>query len=270
MEETMSPKRPQSAMEPTDPDGDIDVDHDAGPSQPARASWDRRTFMKTGLFLGAGAIATLHGLATARPASAYPVAQQWWRYCYRCKGLFWKELPGEVGFCAAGGRHIWDYGTSFNYVLPFDTTFGNLGWPGYQPDWRFCGDCFQLTYAGFEVGWCPGHGRHLPLGPGYSHNYHLPLQEWGFVPDPRIHQAGWMYCGRCQNLSYVGGGPGPCAAGGSHRLGGHYYVPHFAVASLQSEEGPAEAFLQAGGTGLFGPHAEAGTGSVGRRMRGAN
>lgn len=221
----MSSKRPPA--ETTAADIDVDMDHGSAPSQSGGARWGRREFMKSGLFLGVGALAMARGLATARPAAASNNGfQEGWRYCNRCKGMFYKTWPGRVGFCAAGGQHSWDYGSSLYYGF-FNFDDGSNGGLGdFQPGWRFCGRCYQMTYAGFETGWCPGHGRHLPLGTSYK--YIVPLEEWGYVPGylPREYssQPGWMYCGRCQNLSYTVGGPGPCAAGGSHRLGGHYHV----------------------------------------------
>lgn len=76
------------------------------------------------------------------------VAQTDWRFCIRCKAMFWDGDPHRKGACAAGGAH---QSQGWVFVLPHD-----VPGPG-QPEWRFCEKCMSLFWNGNPAvkGVCP-------------------------------------------------------------------------------------------------------------------
>ena len=98
----------------------------------------------------------------------------------------------------------WDIGISRDTVLIHEL---RSYYCSSQKNWRYCGKCQGLHYAGYHV--CAAGGLHDLIG---SADYHLSID------DPSAEgQDNWRWCRRCNQMAYAGGnGPGPCAAGGLH------------------------------------------------------
>ena len=79
-----------------------------GWDRPARS---RRAVLKTGLGGALGGL-VLAGLPRAAAAELQPD----WRFCTKCRALWYNGGPDD-GRCAAGGRHR--AGNSVDYVLTF-------------------------------------------------------------------------------------------------------------------------------------------------------
>jgi hypothetical protein len=94
--------------------------------------------------------------------------QPQWRYCGKCKGMFW-DGNANKGICPAGGVHAAE---GWEFTLPHDFSQVPI-WS--QPGWRFCAKCWILFFEG-RLGPCPGGGwlgGHDPRG---SFNFMLPYQ----------------------------------------------------------------------------------------------
>jgi hypothetical protein len=86
------------------------------------------------------------------------MAQDNWRWCNKCQGLFWAGNPTS-GACPTGGGH--NHQGSFNYNLD-DGAGGPL-----QDNWRWCNKCQGLFWAGNPTsGACPTGGGHNHQGSG--------------------------------------------------------------------------------------------------------
>ncbi|MFI5506241.1 hypothetical protein ACIA48_02145 [Mycobacterium sp. NPDC051804] len=82
------------------------------------------------------------------------VAQDNWRICSDCRGLYYDGFD-DNGSCPAGGGHA---SGSPNYGLW-------VLWPptgsSYQSEWRWCRHCYAMFFGGFEKqGSCPTGGAH--------------------------------------------------------------------------------------------------------------
>jgi len=88
-------------------------------------------------------------------------AQQGWRWCNKCQGLFFGDNPGSQ--CPASGSH--SQTGSGNYVLVQNMT----GAPG-QEDWRWCNKCQGLFFGGKPNSRCPAGDQHSKTSSG---NYSL-------------------------------------------------------------------------------------------------
>jgi hypothetical protein len=112
-------------------------------------------------------------------------------------------------------RHGGHLALGLNFVLPHQPTLLSG-----QPDWRFCGKCHGLFWAGdpsFQ-GVCSQGGAHVPLGL----NFVLPYEPT-FVPG----QHGWRFCGKCGGLFWDGDASfkGVCSKdGGTHAALGLVFV----------------------------------------------
>lgn len=92
------------------------------------------------------------------------MAQNNWRWCHKCQGLFFAGGP-TYGVCAAGGTH--DLAGSSNYNL--DDNIGS----SLQENWRWCNQCQGLFFAGNPTsGACSAGGGHNYSG---SSNYSLTI-----------------------------------------------------------------------------------------------
>jgi hypothetical protein len=143
------------------------------------------------------------------------MAQNLWRWCNRCQGLFYSGSPTS-GTCPAGGGH--NYQGSGNYSLHDAAEVP----PGVsQSQWRWCHKCQGLFYGpGLGGSHCPTGGTHDSTG---SANYALQ-----FAPTPGQDQ--WRWCNRCQGLFYSGNpttGWCPASGGGGHNwnMSGDYSLP---------------------------------------------
>jgi len=121
---------------------------------------------------------------SARPNGAI---QYDWRYCVKCRAMFWNGDPNRKGRCAAGGAHA---AQGFNFGLY--TVAPNNGYyaPG-QPDvvagWRFCNKCWEVfqpadqgaTYPDpKKVGWCAAGGTHNAQGFNFFMQFNVTMGPW--------------------------------------------------------------------------------------------
>jgi hypothetical protein len=139
--------------------------------------------------VGLGAGAALAG-AVAEPARAVErVLQSSWRYCWRCRGLFYNGHQG-TGVCTGGLGH--DASLSRDYYLDYGP------WPGerWQMGWRHCINCQGLAYGVANPGVCfAGGGPHDHTG-----SYLYMLRD--YVNPPVNWQSNWFHCKNCQGLHY--------------------------------------------------------------------
>ena len=196
---------------------------------------DRRQALRAGLLAGAGVVAAGVGLVTSAPAVADPgiqawVAQEGWRFCSKCRGLFY--LPFGAGRCPAGGGH------SGSGSFPYFLWYNDVAMPStlMQPEWRWCRKCQGMAYGGFGPGFCPGLGRHDHSGSG---NYHMWHDVGPLLPG---EQDNWRWCRKCQAIFY---GPHQaqswCAESGRHDGSGSFnYMIQFvtSAARIQSTRRP--------------------------------
>jgi hypothetical protein len=85
------------------------------------------------------------------------IMQYAWRYCAKCRSLFFDGAPTK-GRCPAGAGHTasgFMFGLNFQSPAPART----------QTDWRFCDKCFALFWnGGTAKGKCPAGGGHNAQG----------------------------------------------------------------------------------------------------------
>src|SRR5689334_10562875 len=113
-----------------------------------------------------------------------------WRRCNRCMGLGFAGYG--AGSCPAGGQH--DYHvifTNLHYQLNYN---GGNPAPSRQDNWRWCGKCQGLAYAGSGPGVCPAGGQH-----DHTNSFNYVLDHGDKAPND---QADWRWCGKCQGLAY--------------------------------------------------------------------
>jgi hypothetical protein len=139
-----------------------------------------------------------------RPLNDYglpiPVtAQDNWRWCHKCQGLFFAGNPGSR--CPTGGAH--DQMGSGDYYLVQNSPL----YPG-QSNWRWCHKCQGLYFAGNPGSICPAGGAHDQAGSG---DYSLINQN---LLAPGQHS--WRWCHKCQGLYFAGNPGSVCPAGGAH------------------------------------------------------
>ena len=106
------------------------------------------------------------GLMFNQPAT--PNLQTEWRYCDRCRGLFYN--PGQPNsVCPAGGHHSaatdsYDYGLALLIGSSSQTV-----WDG----WYYCSQCQGLFLVPADGSRCPAGGEHLPRDPSPAGTYYL-------------------------------------------------------------------------------------------------
>ena len=154
------------------------------------------------------------GTALPHPAAA-PASdmQADWRYCEKCKSLFFDGFP-QKGRCAAGGGHKAE-------GLVFQLPYGLPEIPKAQTNWRYCDKCEVMFFDGFpDKGRCPGGGGHNARG----FVFRLPHD----VAADGNNQNQWRYCGKCHGMFYDGyPSKGACPAGAGHSAAGFGFVlPH--------------------------------------------
>ena len=162
-------------------------------------------------------------------------AQDNWRWCRNCQGLWWEGDPAKA-CCPAGTSpigiipHVAD--GSADYALAVDDTSA----PGQQ-NWRWCERCDGLWFAGNNsAGFCPrdrvdesgNASGHVSSGRG---DYVLPLGNQGACKG----QGDWRWCRKCQGLWFAGnlhadGSPnlGVCpidSGGHTSEKSGDYHIP---------------------------------------------
>lgn len=134
--------------------------------------------------------------------------QDGWRWCRRCKGLFYGPQPSR---CPAGGGH--DATGSGAYFLYHDQRGTSL-----EQSWRWCHKCQGLFYSeGVAAGGaCPVGGLHDSAGSGSYGVLGDVTEKPEYQP---CFQHKWRRCGRCRGL-FHGEGASACSAGGEHRAAG--------------------------------------------------
>jgi len=79
-----------------------------------------------------------------------------WRFCTKCKAMYWDGAPNK-GRCPAGGGHL---AQGFMFGLNFSNPGGST-----QTEWRFCDKCFDLFWNGVSSkGVCAAGGGHVAQG----------------------------------------------------------------------------------------------------------
>ena len=79
-----------------------------------------------------------------------------WRFCTKCKAMYWDGAPNK-GRCPAGGGHL---AQGFNFGLNFNNPGGSV-----QSEWRFCDKCYDLFWNGAAgKGACAAGGGHVAQG----------------------------------------------------------------------------------------------------------
>lgn len=169
---------------------------------------NRRTTMKAIVWGSAGLLA---GLGYASPA--YALAQEGWRWCSKCQGMFYGVQPsGDLGVCPAGGRH--NPATSAHYYERVEGTISGV----QQGGWSWCRKCQGFFYSGTNnMGYCPAGGAHTNNG---SAAYAAVIGE-----DAMGQQGGWRWCSKCQGMFYGRANGGVCPRDHAAHNGGtsaHY------------------------------------------------
>jgi hypothetical protein len=168
----------------------------------ASGHFDRRAALTT---LTLGSIAIVGGLGFASPA--YALAQEGWRWCNKCQGMFYGLHPSGLGKCPAGGQHN-PTGSGHYYIRVEGGVSGVQ-----QGGWSWCNKCMGFFYsAGASMGHCPAGGTHVNQGSGA---YAAMLGGSG-----QQQQGGWRWCNKCMGMFYSGNSNGVCPAGGSHNSSG--------------------------------------------------
>jgi hypothetical protein len=106
-----------------------------------------------------------------------------WRFCGKCRGLFWDGDPAFKGSCPKDGVHV---AAGWRFVLPFELPSEPTPVAG-QFGWRFCGGCAGLFWDGeANKGLCQG-------ASGGGFHLRAVLQPDGnfdpFTADPPIGQT---------------------------------------------------------------------------------
>lgn len=85
-----------------------------------------------------------------------------WRYCNKCRGLWFAGGAGTSS-CPAGGRHSSQ--GSRNYRLRYGAPPASGNW---DDDWHSCTKCKGLFWLFGDAGQCPAGGEHSPGGREYK------------------------------------------------------------------------------------------------------
>jgi hypothetical protein len=86
-----------------------------------------------------------------------------WRFCNKCRGLWFNGRPTN-GVCPAGGSHT--SAGSGDYSLITQSPNFDSGITA-QRNWRFCNKCFVLWFNGRPTnGVCPAGGSHTSADSG--------------------------------------------------------------------------------------------------------
>jgi hypothetical protein len=197
----------------------------------------RRGLLRGGVVAGASVLAIGAGLAVASEASAATwIFQAGWRWCAKCKGLFYR-LNGTTGRCPGGGGH--DESVSSHYAIwGLEPGAPDSPTPVFQPGWRWCSKCQGLAFGGNGApGWCPAGQRHNHAG---SLNYHI-FHDVQPIP---FEQVDWRWCSQCQGLFYgphQGSSWCPVNRGTRHVIGSVWsymlqYPPGAGIAATQIRE----------------------------------
>jgi hypothetical protein len=155
-------------------------------------------------------------LPNDRQGATEAAGQPDWRFCSRCRSLFWAPKGDTAGtVCPRGGEHYF-HPDSWMFFLPNDHQ-GATAATG-QGDWRFCSRCHGLCWApgGDPTGTtCPAEGQHS-IHPD-SWNFFLPNDHQGATA--ATGQGDWRFCRKCRSLAWFPDGAtvGSCCPAGNER-----------------------------------------------------
>jgi hypothetical protein len=166
------------------------------------------------------------------------MGQQDWRFCVKCRVMFFDGDPANKGSCAAGGPHV---SAGFNFDVPHDVPETASA----QGGWRFCQQCFAMFFDGDPAhkGACPATG-----GPHVAAGFAFVLPH--DIPETPTDQGAWRFCGKSMELFFDGdpNNKGVCDAGGSHAAAGFTFViPHHDEVQT-FDSGPLTSDLPLGGS----------------------
>ena len=137
-----------------------------------------------------------------------------WRYCQKCRAMFFNGYA-DKGACSVGGGHE---AQGYDFDLPYDLPET----PKAQSAWRYCQKCHVMFFDGYpDKGHCAAGGGHAAQGYVFT----LPHD----LPETPYTQSAWRYCQKCHAMFFdgyqdKGGCPGNRlmpSVGGHVRLGGH-------------------------------------------------
>ena len=185
----------------------------------------RRGPIRAGVVLGAASLIAL------TPAPAAAATQSGWRFCTKCRGLFFrgsgstkprkkkngKKKTGNAspGICPAGGKHA--PRSDLSYVL--HTADSLPSDPQLFEDFQQCSKCRGLfSNDSGDTGVCPAGGSH---GSG---DVFFALWEGATVPGM---DDAWDQCAKCRGVYNWAGssGAGVCPITGGHaRTGSTRYT----------------------------------------------
>ena len=133
-----------------------------------------------------------------------------WRFCNKCRAMFWNGIANK-GNCPAGGGHV---AQGFLFSVHYDSN--KAGTHQLQYDWRFCQKCMSLFWDGSaNKGRCSAGGGHVAQGLMFGLDHQPPAGQ---------HQRDWRFCDKCYSLFWDGGPEkGRCPAGGGHRAQGFMF-----------------------------------------------
>lgn len=173
--------------------------------------FDRRSFLRGGVLLGAGAatLAVASAVMEGTARAATPVLQPNWYWCKNCTQLFYNASnTPNAGACPAIGDGPHDNTGSYDYDVYHDA-------PGYsnsQSPWNYC-------YACKEIYWGPDWGANVCLADyvgGYPIAHKVGTTVYYLAKgNPGGWQGGWNWCDLCQGLFHGNGAATGVCAGNS-------------------------------------------------------
>jgi hypothetical protein len=167
---------------------------------------DRTPTSRRGV-LAAGAGLAIAALATgSEEAAAASVAQPGWRFCPKCRGLFFSPRNEPAGVCPDGGKH--KPLKSVSYVL----YAGSSGGVNLWTKWFKCTKCaglFHSSDGGREAGVCPKGGAH-------DHRGGTQFVLWYGPGIPPATDDAWDGCHKCLvQFNYAGVNDSVCPVDGN-------------------------------------------------------
>jgi hypothetical protein len=154
-----------------------------------------------------------------------------WRHCRRCAGMFWDGDGDErAGVCPRGGVHEAGSATAApsSRRYAFVLTHSIAGDDHHQTNWRFCGKCTGLFWAGHPTGGvCPSdHSAHRAGAGPHASGFDFALAHFSPGDDRVSHESGWRFCTRCFAQVWTGnpdrfGGVAPTVV----RTADHDFLP---------------------------------------------
>jgi hypothetical protein len=195
---------------------------DTTPTDPRAGSGihlSRRTLLRGAVGTGLLAVAA-SGLVLGTSDAAF-AAQDTWRWCDKCQGLWYAGNFGNIGGVCPADSGLHSIESSGNYTL---NVLSDIG--GGQEDWRWCSVCEGLWFAG---GNGSNRGTFCPANRGNGHNIAgSGVYVLNVYPNGGGNQTQWRWCSFCSGLWYFGFNrgvcPSPFAQGHDDTGSGDYYL----------------------------------------------